>query len=320
MYHNKVEQLNQHQQPLPQNNREIYRVSGKELFLWREQSAFAAKVTSISSKELDLLLQEVTDLDNLSLRLNSFRDRPEIILSKSLSELSQLWQQRLQEYIPLQYLLGSVFWRHFKLKVTPAVLIPRPETELIIDIIAEAVKKLPQTPDNPENWVDLGTGSGAIALGLVDRFPNIMLHAVDYSEAALAVARENAVNLGLSERINFYRGSWWNPLTSLAGKIRVMVANPPYIPSQELATLQPEVVKHEPHLALDGGADGLEAIRYLVDSAPNYLSPGGIWLIEMMAGQGALVKEILENRGSYDNIQIINDLAGIDRFVLAYRR
>jgi release factor glutamine methyltransferase len=316
-----VEQPNQqHQHQYPQNNREIYRVSGRELYLWREQSLAAAKVNSVSSKELDWLLQEVTELDGLSLRLASFRDRPEIVISKSLSELTKLWQQRLQENIPLQYLLGNVFWRHFNLKVSPAVLIPRPETELIIDIVAEALEKSHYTDDNNQNWVDLGTGSGAIALGLVDRFPQIVVHAVDYSEAALAIARENAVNLGLRERINFYRGSWWSPLTSLAGKIQVMVANPPYIPTDELGQLQPEVVQHEPHLALDGGEDGLAAIRYLVNSAPDYLCLGGIWLIEMMAGQARSIQKLLEERDCYYNIQIFKDLAGIERFVLAYCR
>jgi release factor glutamine methyltransferase len=312
-----VEQLNQHQY---QPNNCVYRVSGKELFLWREQSAAAAKVASVSSKELDLLLQEVSDLDSLSLSLAAFRDRSEIILSKPLPELTQLWQQRLQENMPLQYLLGSVFWRHFKLKVTPAVLIPRPETELIIDIVAKAFGNCPIMEDNEQNWVDLGTGSGAIALGLVDRFPQICLHAVDYSAEALAVARENAVNLDLESKIRFYQGSWWEPLAAFKGKIQVMIANPPYIPSQELANLQPEVVKHEPCLALDGGVDGLAAIRYLVDSAPDYLVSGGIWSIEMMVGQANLVQKLLESQGSYHKIQIIPDLAGIERFALAYRR
>jgi release factor glutamine methyltransferase len=99
-----------------------------------------------------------------------------------------------------------------------------------------------------------------------------------------------------------------------------MLANPPYIPSQEVLRLQPEVVKHEPHLALDGGSDGLEAIRILVDTAPKYLQPGGVWLVEMMAGQGAAVTDLLARQGSYIDIQIIDDLAGLDRFVFARLR
>lgn len=99
-----------------------------------------------------------------------------------------------------------------------------------------------------------------------------------------------------------------------------MVSNPPYIPTEQLDSLQPEVAKHEPHLALDGGEDGLAAIRHLVDVAPDYLVPGGIWLVEMMAGQAAIVARMLEERGSYHRIKILSDLAGIDRFALAYRR
>jgi release factor glutamine methyltransferase len=110
----------------------------------------------------------------------------------------------------------------------------------------------------------------------------------------------------LSQRIHFSQGSWWSSLEHLQGKVAGMLSNPPYIPSTEVLRLQPEVKNHEPHLALDGGVDGLVAIRLLVDTAPKYLQDGGIWLIEMMAGQG-----------NYTDIQIINDLAGLDRFVLA---
>jgi release factor glutamine methyltransferase len=96
-----------------------------------------------------------------------------------------------------------------------------------------------------------------------------------------------------------------------------MLSNPPYIPSEQVLRLQPEVTQHEPHLALDGGVDGLAAIRLLVDTAPEYLQAGGIWLIEMMAGQGETVRDLLVAQGSYTDIQIINDLSGLDRFVLA---
>ena len=110
-------------------------------------------------------------------------------------------------------------------------------------------------------------------------------------------------------------GSWWQPISHLKGQITGMVSNPPYIPTQELPTLQPEVFQHEPHLALDGGDDGLDAIRYLAQSAPNYLVSGGIWLIEMMAGQGAKVVNILSEQRDYQDIQIIQDLSQIERFV-----
>jgi release factor glutamine methyltransferase len=208
-------------------------------------------------------------------------------------------------------------WRDFVLKVSPAVLIPRPETELVIDWLYQEKEinfKLGQG-----NWVDLGTGSGAIALGLARCFPQARIFAVDTSLEALAIAEENVQSYGLSDRIAFFHGSWWTPLAHLTGQIQGMISNPPYIPSAMIAGLQAEVADHEPHLALDGGEDGLVAVRHLVETAPNYLVAGGLWLVEIMAGQAPLVAELLKNQGQYQNIQILKDLAGIERFVVAYR-
>jgi len=298
----------------------------------------------------------------------------------------------LQERVPVQYLTGVAHWRHFSLKVTPAVLIPRPETELLVDLAVGAVKERSSaatanpksTPPNPplprggedlnpsklrggedlnpselwrgedlnpselrrgedlnpsefwrgedlnpsklrrgevarSNWVDLGTGSGAIAIGLAEALTNAVIYAVDCSSEALAVARQNAENLGFANRVNFYQGSWWEPLRFLKGRVSGMVSNPPYIPSSTVLTLEPEVFKHEPHLALDGGLDGLECIRHLANTAPDYLESGGVWLVEMMAGQAEAVADMLESHGSYCKVQIFPDLAGVDRFALAYR-
>ncbi|MFB8793925.1 MAG: peptide chain release factor N(5)-glutamine methyltransferase [Microcoleus sp.] len=313
-------------------------VSGLELWQWINQAKIEARNSDISLTELDWLLLELTGLDRLALRLESFKDLPKIELKLSLSELSQLWRSRWQERVPVQYLTGNVYWRHFSLKVTPAVLIPRPETELLIDLVVEAVnnclesEKINQksTPPNPplprggefskSNWVDLGTGSGAIAIGLASALTNATIHAVDCSSEALAVARQNADNLGFAKRVNFYQGSWWEPLAFLKGRVSGMVSNPPYIPSSTVLTLQPEVLKHEPHLALDGGFDGLDCIRHLAETAPDYLESGGVWLVEMMAGQAEAVADLLESQGSYCDVQIFADLAGVDRFALAYRR
>jgi release factor glutamine methyltransferase len=126
--------------------------------------------------------------------------------------------------------------------------------------------------------------------------------------------------LGLSDRVQFFQGFWFQPLEAMENQLRGMVSNPPYIPKGMLSGLQPEVAWHEPHLALDGGEDGLDCIRHLVATAPIYLKSGGIWLIEMMAGQSEQVMELLEKQGDYDRIQVHADLAGIDRFILAYRR
>ena len=294
-------------------------ISGQELYFWRARAIKAAIVAEVSPQEVDWLLQELTGLDSLTLRLGLLPKQKQVCLNTTLTQLDNLWQQRLKERLPVQYLVGKVSWRHFKLKVSPAVLIPRPETELLIDLVSEEVQKKKNTKLISGNWVDLGTGSGAIALGLAEILPEANIHAVDRSQAALAIAQENADNLNLADRIKFDRGNWWQPLSHLKGKVSGMVSNPPYIPTSELPSLQPEVFKHEPHLALDGGRDGLEDIRYLIKASTNYLLPGGMWLIEMMAGQADAVKDMLEDNGCYDHIQVFKDLAGIERFALAYR-
>ncbi len=285
--------------------------------MWRKNAITKAIAAQVPVQEIDWLLQQIGYLDSLSLRLESFKNRSVISLSQSIEQLTLLWEKRLTERLPVQYIVGKVPWRNFQLEVSPGVLIPRPETELIIEI-AQKANSFPV--EAKSHWVDLGTGSGAIALGLASVFPHATIHAVDYSLLALAIAKNNAIKTELSEQIQFYQGNWWNPLQHLQGKIQGMVSNPPYIPSAELPQLQPEVFKHEPHLALDGGIDGLDAIRYLVQTAPEYLVSGGIWLIEMMLGQAAAVVEILSAQGNYQNIEVISDLAGIERFVLAFRR
>jgi release factor glutamine methyltransferase len=288
-------------------------VSGLQLWQWRNAALQAAIATDVPPMEVDWLLLEVAGLDRLALRLESFKNWPQIQLQLPLEELDQLWQRRLNDRLPVQYIAGVTPWRQFQIAVSSAVLIPRPETECLIDL-AEV------SASNPSgHWADLGTGSGAIAVGLADVLPKATIHAVDYSLEALAIAQANADNLGFADRIKFYQGYWWEPLAFLKGQFSGMVSNPPYIPTSILSTLQPEVVNHEPHLALDGGDDGLDCIRHLIEISPSYLQPGGVWLIEMMAGQAEAVRELLQNQGSYCKIQIHADLAGIERFALAYK-
>jgi release factor glutamine methyltransferase len=267
----------------------------------------------VSDREVDWLLQSVANLDRLTLRLESIGEDRSIEISMPLDRLSRLWLDRVEDRQPIQYLVGKTFWRDFELVVSPAVLIPRPETESIIDIALAASDKVQQQGI----WVDLGTGSGAIAIGLAKALPDAQIYAVDCSAEALEIAKINTSRLDVFHRIHLSQGSWWSSLGYLQGKVSAMLSNPPYIPAHEVLRLQPEVVNHEPHLALDGGLDGLAAIRILVDTAPTYLQPGGIWLIEMMAGQGTAVVDLLVQQGNYINIEIINDLAGLDRFVLA---
>lgn len=294
-------------------------VSGLELWQWRTAALCAAIAADVPPAEVDWLLQELAGLDLLALRLEYFKDWPQIQLKLPLKELDLLWQRRLHDRLPVQYIAGFAHWRNFKLAVSAAVLIPRPETECLIDLAVASTKNSWANQLEQGDWADLGTGSGAIALGLADAFAAARIHAVDCSQPASAIALANAQQLGFADRIHFYQGSWWEPLESLLGQVSGMVANPPYIPSPLVPQLQPEVAHHEPQLALDGGADGLECIRHLVETSPAYLRSGGVWLIEMMAGQAQTVTELLQNQGSYCNIEIHADLAGIERFALAYR-
>lgn len=293
-------------------------VSGQDLWEWRQTARQQAIAADVAPNELDWFLQELAGLDRLSLRLDSFKTQAAIPLKLPFSDLQQRWQHRLRNRVPVQYLAEVAPWREFRLRVSPAVLIPRPETECLIDLaIAAHQHRLPSDPTPA--WTDLGTGSGAIAIGLATAFPTATIHAVDTSSDALAIARFNADTYHLSDRIQFYHGSWFAPLAHLRGQLMGMVSNPPYIPHALLPELQPEVSYHEPHLALDGGTDGLAAVRQLVTIAPDYLKPGGIWLVELMNGQAEQVANLLKQQGQYESIAIHPDLAGIDRFVLAYR-
>ena len=283
---------------------------------WYDRSLLAAKQHDVPIYELDWLVLRLTCLDKLDLRLRSPNIAPKIT-TEILTNLDQLWQKRLSDRIPVQYLAGSVTWRNLELQVSPVVLIPRPETELIIDIIAENC----QAPNYQNGvWVDLGTGSGAIAIALAQQFPQAEIHAVDCSQAALEIAKVNASNN--YQQIHFHHGSWFEPLAklNLQNQLAGIVSNPPYIPSIEVLNLQPEVTNQEPHLALDGGEDGLNSIRELVNTAPQYLISGGFWIVELMAGQAESVRSLLQINGRYTNIQTHQDYAAIERFVSANKK
>ena len=299
-------------------------ISGEELWHWRQQALeqVAAKIPweeqSDYRQELDWLLLAVTSVDRLALRLETFRSLSEVKSTRSLSALSQLWRQRLEDRVPVQYLLGSTIWRGLLLEVGPEVLIPRPETELIIDLAESWVNNHSVLHSQaPMQWADLGTGSGAIAIALAHSFPQAEIHAVDLSPRALALAQRNATRILPDASIQFHLGKWLAPLTAMKHALTGIISNPPYIPSAQLPGLQPEVYLHEPHLALDGGERGLTAIHRIIKQSPRYLQKGGLMLLEIMDGQSTDVKAILLGDERYRNIQVHSDLSGIVRFVSA---
>jgi release factor glutamine methyltransferase len=283
---------------------------------WYDRNLLSAPEYNVPIYELDWLILRLTDLDKLDLRLRSQKIAQKIT-PEILDNLDHLWQKRICDRIPVQYLTGSVTWRDLELQVSHAVLIPRPETELIIDIVADNCQD--QIYKNGI-WVDLGTGSGAIAIALAKYFVQAQIHAVDTSQAALEIAKLNAHRN--HQQIQFHHGNWFEPLANLnlKNKLAGIVSNPPYIPSLEVLNLQPEVTNHEPHLALDGGDDGLNAIRELIAIAPDYLIQSGFWIVELMSGQAEIVRSLLKENDKYNNIQIYQDYSGIERFVFANRK
>lgn len=298
-------------------------VTGQQLQHWR---AAALALAPGLGAELDWLLREAAGVERRSLGGAEPEQTWELPLG--LPQLSELWRRHWQDHEPLQYLVGRSPWRRFELKVGPGVLVPRPETELIVEIAAQRVAEVQEKLKidlSQGAWADLGTGSGAIALGLAELLPNIAIHAVDCSEVALGIAAENLrwVQGGaLQRRIQLHQGEWFGPLQPLFAsgvQLSGMVSNPPYIPTAMLGELQPEVRLHEPSLALDGGADGLDCLRHLVTAGARDLQPGGLWLVELMAGQADEVKAMLATQGGYQAIAAHLDLCGVERFVSALR-
>lgn len=290
-------------------------IPGEVLHHWILQARSDAQKADVSLYELDWFLQGVSDLTQSDLSFGLYRARAAVPLRHSFDWLTQQWQRRVTDRVPVQYLVGETPWRDLMLTVTTDVLIPRPETELMLDIVQAWVKQQESVPE-PQVWADLGTGSGAIGIAIAKAFPKSQVLAVDISSGALDVARQNAQRNN-ANNLDFYQGSWFGPLHNWRGKLMGVITNPPYIPSQIVLELEPEVTNHEPHHALDGGHEGLDAIRLLVEQAPEFLQPGGLWLTEHMQGQAQTIEALLAATGVYQDIQIHSDLAGIERFVLA---
>ena len=202
--------------------------------------------------------------------------------------------------VPLAYLVGHREFHGLRLAVNPAVLVPRPETELLVDWALARLKG--QTAPSA---VDLGTGSGAIAIALCHRRPDAHVTAVEVDAAALATARGNATTLGTP--IEFIEGNWWQALPGR--RFDLAVSNPPYIAGDD-----PHLpdLSHEPRLALTPGGDGLNALRQIVDAAPAHLASDAWLLLEHGHDQGAAVRRLLSDRG-FENVQTRQDLAGLDR-------
>ncbi len=223
--------------------------------------------------------------------------------------------KRRAAYEPTQYIIGSWEFWSLNLKVDPRVLIPRPETETLIEQTLDWVKQ-GQLPQNAE-ILELGTGSGAIACALASELPNAHIHAVDISQEALDVAQENARHCHLSDNIQFHHGNLFQPIPKHQ-TFDLIISNPPYIPQHDLPLLQKEIQLYEPQLALDGGHDGLDIIRTILKEAPQHLKKHGIILLEIGSDQGDLALQTARQHQTFAQTTILKDYTNKDRMLACF--
>lgn len=284
--------------------------------------------------DAELLLADVLQLDRMSLYVNF--DRP--LEPAEVDRFRQALRRRCQG-TPVAYILGRREFLSATLTVNPAVLIPRPETELLVEAVlqrlgAEAADAEDEDAGNRSSAgpaagddfpliADVGTGSGAIAIGLAMALPAARIVAVDVSTEALDVARANAAAHDVAGRMEFLVGDLLTPLMApprseqYAGRLDVIVSNPPYIATDDWQRLPPEVRDYEPRVALDGGPDGMALYRHLVPAAAEALKSGGLLALEIGADQAGAVRELLESVPGWRQIDLLQDYAGHDRIVLA---
>jgi release factor glutamine methyltransferase len=255
--------------------------------------AAALAAAGIDAREARLLLA-----DALGISVASAIANPDRELTASEAERFRAWTARRALGEPIAYILGRREFHALVLAVSPAVLIPRPESELLVDLAIER---------RPRSVLDLGTGSGAIALAIKRALPSARVVAVDTSAEALAVARRNATALGLE--VDLREGNWFDPVAG--ERFDLIVANPPYVAAGDSHLLEGDL-RFEPPVALVSSGDGLDSIREIVSEAANYLAAGGWFLTEHGLGQDPAVRVLLEDRG-FGSVASWRDLAGIAR-------
>jgi release factor glutamine methyltransferase len=248
------------------------------------QGRVALADTETPSLDARLLLQHATGLSHAELIAY-----PERVVEVEVVARFAALTKRRAAFEPVSRILGAREFYGRRFRVTPAVLDPRADTEVLIDV---CIAKLDRA--QPQRFLDLGTGSGCIAVTLLAERPLATGVAVDVSEAALVVAQENAASLGVSPRVSFVEGHWFD---AVDGGFDLIVSNPPYIETEIIAGLDVEVKDHDPHLALDGGVDGLDCYRAIAKGTGAHLNPGGHVIVEIGAGQAAGVTAIFAASG-----------------------
>ena len=285
----------------------MFLISAEKFSLWKKKQISKGG----DNHSLNLLIDSLVGLSNIELNLLKIKSEKVLNLNLDLDFIETLWDKHLNTSIPIQYLSGISFWRDLKLEVSNKILIPRPETELFIDIVSGIFKNKKEKI----TFVDLGTGSGAISIALALANPNWSGIATDIDKSAIEIASRNFKTNSNQSNLKFYNGNWWDPLENFKGEIDFAVANPPYIPQDTYEVLPIEVKNFEPKLALLGGKEGLDHINQIVQNAPLYLKNKGWLLIENHFDQGEKVKKLfLENR--FTSVKVLKDFSGIGRFTI----
>jgi release factor glutamine methyltransferase len=269
-----------------------------KILTWTKEY-LAGKGVENARLEAEWLLSSALDLDRVGLYVNF--DKP---LTEAELALFRGMVTRRARREPLQYILGTQEFMGMEFETTPAALIPRHDTETLVE---EAVKR----GEGAKKVLDIGVGSGCIAVALALKLPGAEVFGVEQSAAALELATRNAAKHGAV--VTMVRGSLFEPFSG--ERFDLIVSNPPYIPTAELAALQPEVRDYEPFDALDGGPDGLDFYRSIIPSAPAHLDPGGWLLFEVGIGQAEQVGELFNGTGRFGEIFTAKDSAGIERVV-----
>ena len=248
--------------------------------------------------EAQLILCHVTGMSKTELIL-SYNQDASLYKTESFAIT-----KRRTDHEPLQYILGTQEFMSLEFKVSENVLIPRSDTEILVEYVLDSSK-------GEINLLDIGTGTGCIPLSIAHYNKNAVVRGIDINEKALSLSRENADKLGLASRSDFIKLDILNEIPH--GKFDIITSNPPYIESDVIPTLQKEVKDYEPHLALDGGCDGLTFYRRICNIAPKLLNPQGLLVFEIGYEQAESVKALMEK--DFDNICVIRDLSGNDRVI-----
>jgi release factor glutamine methyltransferase len=256
----------------------------------------------------EILLSHVLNTRRIDLYLRY--DQP--LTPDELERFKALIKRRMNRE-PVAYILGCKEFWSMGLHITRDVLIPRPETECLVE---KSLEMLAMDANMKSKLIlELGTGCGAVILALASENPRHSYWATDISINAIRIARQNAMQNDLNGKIHFIAGDWFAPLGSKTGVFDLIVSNPPYIKSGDLAQLQPEIHAYEPLLALDGAADGLHCLRHIIQSAYRFLKPGGALILEIGHDQKASLKQMIAECGEYEGVSFYQDYSGYDRIL-----